>query len=243
MNSELFNTKGSWFSLAKSRDATIPEQFSNERQGDLFVTGINRAIEDFNRVKGYMGQNTQRSYLPADWDRKEYLSGESSWLDLRGTSEVLTKRYLYDLLDAWRCEVEVNDLVSRIGQSLETINATQIALRLDQLQIISGEELPDSCGISSGSLRSFKDFLSLHPRVRYPGITLTPSGNVYARWKGDHKSLLSIQFLPDLRVRFVAFVPNQKHPDELNRVSGNDFVDTVMDNLNKAYGVHNWVME
>jgi len=243
MDSQIFNTKASWFSSAESRDATIPVHFSNERQGDLFVTGINQVIEYFDRLKGYRGQSTLWSYLPANTETRQDLPGESSWLIPLDPSEVLTKRYLFDLLDAWRYEVEIYDLVSRIGQSSEIINATRIALRLYQLQEIWGGESPDNCDMSSDSLRSFRDFLVFHPRVRYPDITLTPSGNIYARWKSDNKSLLSIQFLPERKVRFVSFVPNRKHANELNRISGNDFVDTVMDNLNRAYGVHNWVME
>jgi len=218
------------------------ERLSGERQSELYVSEIKRAAEGIESAPIFEGQNTESSNFRVPVRKKE-LIGQNSWPEELIGMELLLKFYIYELLNSWKCKIEVNDLISRIWQSAEITNAEKIALRLDQLRKISEEEQPDSCTMSSDSIRGFMKFLSLHPRVRHPDITLTPSGNIYARWKGSHRSLVSIQFLPDLKVRFVIFAPNQRHPEELNRVSGIDFVDTVMDNLSGAYGVYDWIME
>lgn len=218
------------------------ERLSSERQSELYVSGIKRAVEGIKRARIFEGQNTESPNFRV-LARKQELIGQNSWPEELIGMGLLPKFYIYELLNSWKCEIEVNDLISRIRQSAEITNAEKMALRLDQLRKTSGEEQPDSCTMSSDSIRSFIKFLILHPRVRHPDITLTPSGNIYARWKGSHRSLVSIQFLPEMKVRFVVFAPNQKHPEELNRVSGTDFVDTVMDNLSIAYGVLDWVLE
>lgn len=61
--------------------------------------------------------------------------------------------------------------------------------------------------------------MSLHPKLNYPDISLTPDGDSYARWKGCGRSLFSVHFLPQSRVRYVVFALDRKRPDLMDRAS------------------------
>lgn len=148
-----------------------------------------------------------------------------------------------ELIKSWKRKKELSDLISQIRDLTEARHAERIALRLDYLRNNFAEDEAGERDISADSLRDFIKFLNLHPNIRYPEITLTPSGNVYIRWKGEHKSLFSILFLSSQNVQFVVFAPNERHPEIINHISGTETVDTVLEKLDKAYGVASWVTE
>ena len=149
--------------------------------------------------------------------------------------------YVLDLINSWKSQVEVEDLISRISALANVVYAERISNRLLNLRKVFLEE--QDSDISADSIRTFTIFLSMHPDARYPAITLTPVGNIYAQWKKDRTSLFSLQFLPDWGVRFVVFAPNKKHSEIITRISGTETVDTVLGNMDKAYGVSDWVVE
>lgn len=229
--------------LAEESGSTIAERLSHDKLSQIYLSEIKRAVEGIGQPAGYKrGKAYGPSYSAFVREGEEEIK-RSSWSEQRIAMELLPKLYIRDLLQSWKCGPEIDGLISRIRQNAEGLHADHIAQRLNQLWKVSEVEEPDNCAMSSDSLRSFERFANLYPRVRYPDITLTPGGHVYARWKGSRRSLLSIQFLPEMKVRFVVFAPNQRHPEELNRASGTDFVETVMDNLSRAYGVSDWVLE
>jgi len=63
----------------------------------------------------------------------------------------------------------------------------------------------DSSGVAASvkSLQSLLTFLEAHPSLKYPSLTLTPSGDFYASWKENRTHVFSVQFLDNSQVRFV----------------------------------------
>lgn len=152
--------------------------------------------------------------------------------------------YVLGLVESWRSQVEPESLISRISTLPNLMHAERISNRLSYLRRVFFEELGSD--ISADSIRTFTIFLSMHPDVRYPAITLTPAGNIYAQWKkrkDSYDSLFSLHFLSDWEVRFVVFAPNAKHLGKFARISGTEAVDTILSNMDKAYGVSAWVIE
>lgn len=157
---------------------------------------------------------------------------------------VVQSKYVVDLINSWRSQVEPESLISRISALPNVMYAERISNRLSYLRRVFFEE--QGSDISADSIRTFTIFLSMHPDVRYPAITLTPAGNIYAQWKkrkDSHDSLFSLHFLSDWEVRFVVFAPNAKHPGKFARISGTETVDIILSNMDKAYGVSAWVIE
>ncbi len=231
------------FAIAEESGSTIDEHLSHEKQRRLYLSEIRRAVEGIQRSPVSNTEQAQRLFfyvIALGWEEE---LKQSSFLEEQLAKEFLPKRYLDNLLHSWKCGPEIDGLISRIRKNADILHAGHIAQRLNQLWKMSAMEEPYNYTISSDSLRSAERFFSLYPLVRYPDITLTPNGNVYARWRGSDRSVLSIQFMQEMKVRFVVFAPNQKHPDDLNRISGTDFVDTIIENLNKTYEVENWVLE
>jgi hypothetical protein len=153
-------------------------------------------------------------------------------------------KYVLDLINFWRGKVEVENLISGISALPNVMHAERISNRLSYLRKVFLEEQDND--ISVDSIRTFTIFLSMHPDVRYPAITLTPAGYIYAQWKkgsDSHDSLFSLHFLSDWDVRFVVFSPNEKHPAKITRISGTEVVDTILSNMDKAYDVSSWVVE
>ncbi len=148
---------------------------------------------------------------------------------------------VFKLAEDWKKEGEMGYILTLLQDSHEIKHGKRIIQRIRTLRQMA---LDDEDGdISSDSLRSFYEFLSMHPEVNYPDISLTPDGDIYARWKGRDRSLFSIHFLPQSRVRYIVFAPDRKRPDLMDRVSGSGSVYTVLETADRAYGVGGWVRE
>lgn len=76
--------------------------------------------------------------------------------------------------------------------------SARIASLLEAFQEDSG-----GVAVSVNSLQSLLAFLEAHPTLKYPAITLTPSGDFYASWKENRTQVFSVQFLDNGQVRFV----------------------------------------
>lgn len=148
---------------------------------------------------------------------------------------------VFKLAEEWKKQGEISFLISLVQASPEIIRGEKIARRLKALRQMTIED--DDGDISSDSMRSFFEFLSHHPRCNYPEITLTPDGEIYARWKGPEKSRLSIHFLFKSRVHYVLFAPDRKRPDIMDRISATASVDTVLEIADRAYEIAGWVTE
>jgi hypothetical protein len=136
----------------------------------------------------------------------------------------------------------VEDIIWRIGTTLSVPYRTRLISRLSDLQKVVQEEELDGRGITTKSLQHFFEFLKAHPALRCPAISVTPERNIYATWKSGSDRVFSIHFLPDGRVRFVIFCPNDKHSGETIRLSGAATLDVVM-SVVEPHGVLNWATE
>lgn len=173
-----------------------------------------------------------------NWFSPLSIVGKSEWC--YEPAQTFPYKDLVAWVDSWD---DVENLISRIQLSQNVLHAEITSNRLRALRDTIREEDGNDEDISAESIHSFFSFLKMHPNIRYPDITLTPDGNVYARWKGDNGSLFSVEFLPDSRVGYVVFAPNVRHGNELSRNSGVDFVDTLIDRVNAAFGISAWVLE
>lgn len=104
------------------------------------------------------------------------------------------------------------------------------------------EENPDSVGISTGSLRSFFNFLQIHPDLRCPDIALTPESNIYISWRSGKNKVFSLEFAASNVVHFVVFAQNKLDPEMIDRVSGNVLTSTIMKSV-EPYNVASWVYD
>jgi hypothetical protein len=104
------------------------------------------------------------------------------------------------------------------------------------------EENPDSVGISTGSLRSFFNFLQIHPDLKCPDIALTPESNIYVSWRSGRNKVFSLEFASNNVVHFVVFAQNKLDPEMIDRVSGNVLASTIMKSV-EPYNVVSWVYD
>jgi len=136
----------------------------------------------------------------------------------------------------------VEEIIWRVATTLSVRYRTKLTVRLSELQKAVQEEELDGRGITVGSLQHFVELLKAYPSLRCPTVSVTPDRNIYATWKSGSDRVFSIHFLPDGRIRFVIFCPNDKHSGETIRLSGAATVDVILD-IAKPHGVLNWASE
>lgn len=145
-----------------------------------------------------------------------------------------------DLLDS--AKEQVQDLILRIRTSLSISYRESLANRLVELFNDANEEDSESPGISAGSLLNFHNFLRSYPNLKCPAVSLTPDYNIYASWRSEQGRLFSVHFLPNEDVRFVIFKQNDRHPEQLIRISGTTTTDILMETV-AAHGVWDWISD
>jgi hypothetical protein len=136
----------------------------------------------------------------------------------------------------------VEEIIWHVGTTLSVRYKAKLASRLSELQKAVQEEELDSRGITVRSLQHFIELLKAYPSLRCPTVSVTPDRNIYATWKSGSDRVFSIHFLPDGKVRFVIFCPNDKHSGETIRLSGAATVDVIID-IAKPHGVLKWASE
>jgi hypothetical protein len=137
-------------------------------------------------------------------------------------------------------EQSVEEIIRYVQTTLPVRYRARLASRLSELEkAVQEEELN---GIAVRSLQHFIELLGAYPALRCPAVSVTPDRNIYASWKLGSTRVFSIHFLPDGKVRFVIFCPNDKHPGETIRLSGTATVDVVM-SIAEPHGVLNWASD
>jgi hypothetical protein len=136
----------------------------------------------------------------------------------------------------------VEEIIWRVGTTLSARYRAKLTSRLSELQKSVQEEELDGRGITVRSLQHFIELLKAYPALRWPAVSVTPDRNIYASWKSGSDRVFSIHFLPDGKVRFVIFCPNDKHSGETIRLSGAATVDVIID-IAKPHGVLKWASE
>ena len=136
----------------------------------------------------------------------------------------------------------VEEIIWHVGTTLSVRYKAKLASRLSELQKAVQEEELDGRGITVRSLQHFVELLKAYPSLRCPTVSVTPNRNIYTSWKSGSDRVFSIHFLPDGKVRFVIFCPNDKHSGETIRLSGAATVDVIID-IAKPHGVLKWASE
>jgi hypothetical protein len=77
------------------------------------------------------------------------------------------------------------------------------------------------------SVAGLARFLSTVKLKFWPAISLTPRGEIYARWKLNTDTIFSVQFLDSDRVAFARFLPKWNGGSESK--SGHSVIDSLMD--------------
>jgi hypothetical protein len=158
-----------------------------------------------------------------------------------GYGDDFRREKVSELTAEWK-QQEISILIDQFVTSNGIKSGERIRSRLLSLREMVHEEEEGDADISPDSLRAFLTLLHQIPDARHPDITLTPGGMVYARWKGELESLFAVQFLTDEKVRFVVFRRNDHHSRLVNRFSGVDAVDTVLETANNACSVFDWIL-
>ena len=112
----------------------------------------------------------------------------------------------------------------------------------DLIKRLAAVDRYEGRALSADSLHALISFLGANSVFRYPTLTATPGGDLYAQWKQGGERLLSIHFLPTDEARFVIFKPNPRHPGHTEHLAGKTTTDTLMDTI-VPYGVLDWVTE
>ena len=149
---------------------------------------------------------------------------------------------LLELAVQWGLQ-EMHMLIESLSAAHDIDFIEAIRTRMTSLREMLQEEEGATADLDPDSLRAFVAFLHQAPGVRRPGITLTPEGEVYARWQGQGSRLFAVHFISGEKVRFVISRPNPRHPRLVQRVSGVDAVDTILGTANDACSVLEWISQ
>lgn len=98
----------------------------------------------------------------------------------------------------------------------------------------------DPVRISPGSVRQLLQFLRKDRKLRCPSIVITNRQNVKAIWRASEMEIFWIEFEPNGDVTYLAFSPDEKRSDGVERLSGLSTVDAVMDRA-KSSGALKWM--
>ena len=104
----------------------------------------------------------------------------------------------------------VAELILHVRERFRAKFAERLAKRLDYLAKLSQEEYPEQAPIPPESLQDFVTFLESTPKLVYPGVVLTPSGNIQAEWRKGKNRHFAVQFVGSGDVHFVVFAPAPK---------------------------------
>ena len=241
--SENFEHDGN-FAVTSSNSAAWGKNFSIVELSDVYVgaipigsptvTGIRRGtgkmyvvIDNFTKGSGKL-EILPTSIITSNTGESLFTIGQSGSM---ATQQPANAEY-----------ESIEEAIWRVGTSVSISYRTKLAARLRELQEAVQEEDSDGRGITVRSLQHFMEFLKAHPMLRCPAVSATPDRNIYASWKSASDRVFSIHFFPDGSVRFVIFRPNEKHADQVIRISGTATLDVVM-NIAAPHGVLSWASD
>lgn len=98
-------------------------------------------------------------------------------------------------------EPRLRELLSQLSAAVALDYREQLARRITAL--MPYEDEPDDVALSLASLQQLLQFLTSHPELKSPTITVTPDGDMYASWQKNRSCVFSVQFMDNGQVRFV----------------------------------------
>jgi hypothetical protein len=131
------------------------------------------------------------------------------------------------------------ELILHIRERFRAEFAERLAKRLDYLAKISQEEYPEQGPIAPESLQDFVALLESTPNLAYPGVVLTPSGNIQVEWRKGKNRHFAVEFVGSGDVQFVVFAPDPKDSYKTIRASGMATVASLTD-IVRPYDVESW---
>jgi hypothetical protein len=138
-----------------------------------------------------------------------------------------------------RRQPSVAGLILNVREQFKGEFAERLAKRLDYLAKLNEEESPKQAPIAPESLQDFVAFLESTPKLVYPDVVLTPSGNIQAEWRKGKNRHFAVEFAGSGDVHFVVFAPDPKDPYKTIRASGMATVASLLD-IVCPYGVDSW---
>ena len=147
-----------------------------------------------------------------------------------------------DLLEAEEDQLQALLLRFKTTLSVSVTFRDQLINRITELLRDIEEDEDKSASISSDSLLTFYSFCYLHSGLKFPDISLTPAGNIYAAWNREQNRVFSILFLSKGTVQFALLEPNKRYPDRQIVLSGELTIDTILDKV-KSFNVLSWITE
>ena len=136
----------------------------------------------------------------------------------------------------------IKKIVQHIRKAVALEDRDRIADRIEVLEEARLEELHHGDRpLSPKSLEAFEPFLKREPGLKYPILTLSPDGLVFAEWEAAPNQYFAVKFLgANDDVRYVIFAPKPGHPEKRVRTSEDATVDTLM-SYAEPHGVRSWV--
>lgn len=148
----------------------------------------------------------------------------------------------FSLLDAIRADdTSIQHTLKLLRNASPISYRERLAARIERL-LDAYKEDSDGRVFSSDSLRVFISFLEQAGSLRYPAVTLTPGGDLYASWKQGSSHIFSAQFLKNKQIRFVIMRPNQFAIGQTEQFSGLSTALSLPSSIEKL-GVFDWATE
>lgn len=100
----------------------------------------------------------------------------------------------------------------------------------------------DEVHVSPSSLKQFLQFLRRDQSLRFPSVFITERRNIKAQWQASDQEIFWIEFEPSGDVIYLAFFPNDKRSDGIERLSAWSTVEDVLIRA-KHVGATSWMRE
>lgn len=203
-------------------------------QGTNVEVSLGRSDDtrSFDRVK--LGNALQRRFVK--------ISVSASVESHEASVETMLAASAFSLLDAIRADdTAIQHTLELLRNASPISYRERLAARIEQL-LEAYKEDSDGRVFSSDSLRVFISFLEQAGSLRYPAVTLTPGGDLYASWKQGSSHVFSAQFLKNKQIRFVIMRPNQFAIGQTEQFSGLSTALSLPSSIEKL-GVFDWAAE
>jgi len=109
-------------------------------------------------------------------------------------------------------DLKIDELILFCKEALNASFGKQLSERIRYIVEYETSD-PEGILISYLSLRNLVAFIQQEPRLKFPDIVLSGSGNFVAEWRKSSSRHFSAEFLPSGDVSFVVFKPNPLEPE------------------------------
>ncbi|MBW1946870.1 MAG: hypothetical protein JRI33_02920 [Deltaproteobacteria bacterium] len=158
---------------------------------------------------------------------KKEINKVFTWTEARKSYTIeISKHYLYfGLFEAIKAVKDITEAIAiaRLAGFESTAN------RLGELYLAEEELEYDEQPLSLQSVKEFLRFIIEHGHFREPYLAVSGEGNVVAIWQKSNAQIFWIEFYPNGDVQYLAYVPNEKRSDGIERTSGRSTILDVYD--------------